>query len=163
VELASLVLLGCRLGSHGALSAAGARRAARASAAFHAGLSPRILACGGKAWSGVREADVLCAFLRNSGIPERALEAELWSHSTRQNAHFAAKILLPRGQRQIGLVTCDWHMARALRCFRGAGFEPVALPAPAPSLRGVPAFVRVAREGVSLVADSFITLGFWRV
>jgi uncharacterized SAM-binding protein YcdF (DUF218 family) len=139
------------------------RRATRAGEAFRAGLSPHILACGGKAWSGVREADALCAFLRESGLPESALEAELWSHSTRQNAHFAAQLLLPRGLRRVGLVTCDWHMARALRCFQGAGFEPVAVPAVAPRLRGFPALVRVARERASFAADSLITRGFSRV
>lgn len=126
-------------------------------------MSPRILACGGKAWSGVREADALCAFLIAAGVPESALEAELWSRSTRQNAHFAAKMLLPRGLRRIGLVTCDWHMARALRSFQGAGFEPVAVPAMAPSLHGVPGLVRVMRERLSMAVDHAVTLGFSRV
>jgi uncharacterized SAM-binding protein YcdF (DUF218 family) len=139
------------------------RRATRAADAFRAGLSPHILACGGKAWSGVREADALRAFLCESGIPETALEAERSSHSTRQNAHFAAQMLLPRGLRRIGLVTCDWHMARALRCFEGAGFEPVAVPAVAPRLRGFPALVRIARERASFAVDSLATRGFSRV
>jgi uncharacterized SAM-binding protein YcdF (DUF218 family) len=160
VELPSLVLLGCRLGWRGTLTAAGKRRAARAAEAFRAGLSPRIVACGGKAWSGVREADALCAFLIAAGVPESALEREVWSRSTRQNAHFAAKMLLPRGLRRIGLVTCDWHMARALRNFEGAGFEPVAVPAMAPILRGLPGIVRVVRERVSFVVDYAVTRGF---
>ena len=111
----------------------------------------------------MREADALCGFLRESGVPEGALEREEWSRSTRQNAHFAAKLLLPRGVRRIGLVTCDWHMARALRCFEGAGFEPVALPAPAPLLHGFPALVRVVRERLSFAVDNALTRGFSRV
>ena len=111
----------------------------------------------------MREADALCRFLRESGVPEIALEREVWSLSTRQNAHFAAKMLLPRGLRRVGLVTCDWHMARALRCFEAAGFEPVALPAPSPRLHGLPALVRVARERVSFAVDSALTRGFSRV
>jgi uncharacterized SAM-binding protein YcdF (DUF218 family) len=163
VELPSLVLLGCRLGKRGALSATAQRRAARAASAFREGLSPHILACGGKAWSGVREADALCRFLRESGVPEGALEREVWSRSTRQNAHFAAEMLLPRGVRRVGLVTCDWHMARALRCFEGAGFEPVALPAVAPLLHGLPALARVIRERVSFAVDGALTRGFSRM
>ena len=163
VELSSLVLLGCSLGRRGALSRTAKRRAARAAEAFRAGLSPHILACGGKAWSGVREADALAAFLLESGVPESALERELWSHSTRDNAHFAAQLLLPRGLRRIGLVTCDWHMARALRCFEGAGFEPVAVPAVAPRLRGFPGMVRAVRERVSFAVDNARTWGFSRV
>jgi uncharacterized SAM-binding protein YcdF (DUF218 family) len=163
VELSSLVLLGCRLGELGALSPTAERRAARAAEAFRAGLSPRILACGGKAWSGVRETDALCAFLARSGVPESALEREGWSRSTRQNAHHAAKLLLPRGLVRIGLVTSDWHMTRALRCFQGAGFDPVPLPAASPLLHGWPKLVRVVRERVSLAVDGALTLGFSRV
>ena len=163
MELPSLVLLGCRLGRRGELSQTAARRATRAAEAFRAGLSPHVLTCGGKAWSGVREADALATFLFESGVPEAALEREIWSHSTRENAHFAAQLLLPRGLRRIGLVTCDWHMARALRCFEGAGFEPVALPALAPRLRGASALLRAARERVSFAVDSARTRGFSRV
>jgi uncharacterized SAM-binding protein YcdF (DUF218 family) len=163
VELPSLVLLGCRLGSRGQLSVTATRRAVRAAEAFRAGLSGHILACGGKAWSGVRETDALCGFLLESGVPESALEREGWSRTTRQNAHFAAKMLLPRGIRRIGLVTCDWHMARALRCFEGAGFEPVAVPAMAPALHGLPALVRVVRERLSFAVDRAVTRGFARV
>jgi uncharacterized SAM-binding protein YcdF (DUF218 family) len=108
----------------------------------------------------VRETDALCAFLARSGIPESALEREIWSRSTRQNAHFAARILLPRGSRRIGLVTCDWHMARALQSFAGAGFDPVALPALAPRLHGVAALVRNVRERVSFAVDYAVTFGF---
>ena len=159
----SLILLGCRLGRRGALSRTAERRAARAAQAYREGLSPHVLTCGGKAWSGVREADALADFLIAAGVPEAALEREVWSHSTRENAHFAAKLLLPRGLRRIGLVTCDWHMPRALRCFEGAGFEPVALPAPAPPLRGLPAWLRVARERASFAVDRARTRGFSRV
>ncbi|HEX3776216.1 MAG TPA: YdcF family protein [Polyangiaceae bacterium] len=163
VELSSLVLLGCRLGRRGALSAAGRRRAARAAEAFRAGLGKQILACGGKSWSGVRETDALCAFLAEAGVPEAALEREPWSRSTQENAHFAAQILLPHGTRRIGLVTCDWHMPRALRNFEAAGFEPIAIPAPAPRLRGLPALVRIVRERVSFVVDYALSFGFTSV
>jgi uncharacterized SAM-binding protein YcdF (DUF218 family) len=163
VELSSLVLLGCRLGRRGALSPTGERRASRAADAFRAGLSPHILACGGKAWSGVRETDALCAFLAQAGVPESALEREGWSRSTRQNAHFAAKLLLPRGFERIGLVTSDWHMARALCCFRGAGFDAVPVPAVSPPLGGWRGVVRLARERASFVVDSAFTRGFSRV
>jgi len=163
VAFPSLVLLGCRLGNRGALSPTGVRRAARALEAFRVGLSPHILACGGKAWSGVRETDALCQFLAESGVPDGALEREVWSRTTRQNAHFAAKMLLPRGLRRVGLVTCDWHMARALCCFRGAGFDPSPLPAESPPVHGWPALSRAVREGLSFVVDSAITRGFLSV
>jgi len=163
VELEFLVLLGCRLRPFGALSAAGERRAARAAAAFHAGIGRRILACGGKIWSHVRETDALCAALSRAGVPEDALEREGLSRSTRQNARYAAKLLLPRGVRSIGLVTCDWHMPRALRCFEGAGFDPMPLPAIAPRLRGLRGLERAVRERLSFAVDRVVTCNFTSV
>jgi uncharacterized SAM-binding protein YcdF (DUF218 family) len=163
VELPVLVLLGCRLGRRGALSPTAERRAIRAAEAFRAGLGCRILACGGKAWSGVREADALCDFLSRAGVPSSALEAERWSHTTRENAHYAAKLLLPRGMQRVGVVTCDWHMDRALSCFRAAGFDPVPVPAVSPPVRPWRALVRAVREHASFVVDSAITLGFSRI
>ncbi|HEX3852844.1 MAG TPA: YdcF family protein [Polyangiaceae bacterium] len=163
VELMSLVLLGCRVTGPATLSPAATRRAMRAAHGFRAGQSPRILACGGKAWAGVREADALCAFLAAEGVPERALEREVWSRSTRQNAHYAAKLLLPRGVFRVGVVTCDWHMPRALSCFRGAGFDALPLPAISPQVSVAETLVRQTRERVNLVVDNFVTRGFSRV
>ena len=163
VELMSLVLLGCRVTGPATLSPAAARRARRAAHGFRAGLSEHILACGGKAWAGVREADALCAFLAGEGIPEQALEREVWSRSTRQNAHFAAKLLLPRGVFRVGVVTCDWHMPRALSCFRGAGFDAQPVPAISPQLSLAETLLRRTRERVSFNVDKLVTRGFSRV
>jgi uncharacterized SAM-binding protein YcdF (DUF218 family) len=135
----------------------------RAESALQAGLSQHILACGGKAWNGVRETDALCAFLLERGVPEMALERESNSWSTRENARFAARLLLPRGQRRIWLVTCDWHMPRALRCFEGAGFQAEPLPALSPPIPIRAALLRAARERVSLALDALATRGFSRV
>ncbi|MET0791039.1 MAG: YdcF family protein [Polyangiaceae bacterium] len=159
----SLVLLGCRVVGPAALSATSARRADRALQAFRSGVSGHLLACGGKAWNGVREADALCAYLIERGMPEQALERELWSHSTRQNAHFAARLLLPRGLRRIGLVTCDWHMQRALKSFVGAGFEVEAMPAVTPAVALGDEWKRAVRERLALAVDSLVTRGFSRV
>ncbi len=132
----------------------------RAAEAFHSGLTRHILACGGKAWGGVRESDALCAFLIERGVPPSALERESKSHSTRQNAHYAAQLLLPRGERRVWLVTCDFHMPRALRCFERAGFLPEPLPASSPPIALGAELVRGARERVGLALDSLVTRFF---
>jgi len=163
VEPISLVLLGCRVTGPAALSAPARRRAERAAEAFQSGLTEHILACGGKAWRGVREADALCAYLAQRGVSETALEREVWSRSTRQNAHYAARLLLPRGQYRIALVTCDWHMPRALRCFRGAGFDAQPFPAISPPVRRLRRLLRAARERLALSLDAGLTRGFSRV
>ncbi len=158
-----MVLLGCRLRPFGALSAAGERRVARAAAAYREGAAPRILACGGKIWTRVRETDALCAALIRAGVPEASLEREGFSRSTRQNARYAAKLLLPRGIRRIGVVTCDWHMPRALRCFEGAGFEATPVPALAPRLHGLRGLERTVRERISFAVDRAVTRNFTSV
>ncbi len=158
-----LVLLGCRVAGPAALSPPARRRALRAASALQAGLTQRILACGGKAWNGVRETDALCAFLIEHGVPAQALERESTSHSTRQNAHYAAQLLLPRGLSRVWLVTCDWHMPRALRCFEGAGFQAEPLPALSPPIALGADLWRGARERVCLALDSLLTRGFSRI
>jgi len=163
VELLSLVLLGCRVVGPAALSPTSARRAERALRAFREGISEHVLTCGGKAWRGVREADALGAYLVERGVPAHAIERELWSRSTRQNARFAAQLLLPRGVRKIGLVTCDWHMARAIRSFEGAGFEVEPLPAFTPAVTVAAELKRELRERVALAVDALVTRGFSRV
>ncbi|HEX7453720.1 MAG TPA: YdcF family protein, partial [Polyangiaceae bacterium] len=97
------------------------------------------------------------------GIPERALEREGWSRSTRQNAHFAAKLLLPRGVFRVGVVTCDWHMPRALSCFRGAGFDAQPVPAISPQVSVAATLLRQTREQVTFHLDKLVTRGFSRV
>ena len=159
----SLVLLGCRVVGPAALSPPARRRALRAAEALHSGLTHQILACGGKAWDGVRESDAMCAFLLEQGVPESALVRESSSHSTRENAHFAAELLLPRGVRRVWLVTCDWHMSRALHCFEGAGFRAEPLPALSPPIPLGAGFVRGARERLCLALDALATRGFSRV
>lgn len=163
VELTCLVLLGCRVVGPRALSAPAQRRAERAARAFEAGLVRHILACGGKTWGSVREADALCAYLAKRGIPEHALERELWSHSTRENAHYAAQLLQPRGIRRVALVTCDWHMPRALRCFRRAGFETEPVPAISPQANFRERCWRALRERLSLTLDQLATRDFSRL
>jgi uncharacterized SAM-binding protein YcdF (DUF218 family) len=163
VELMSIVLLGCRVNGPATLSPPAARRAERAAEALRAGLGDRILTCGGKTWRGVREADALCAFLIGIGVPERALEREVWSHSTRENARYAAKLLLPRGLFRVRVVTCDWHMRRALSCFRGAGFDAQPLPATAPPMSVAQTLRRDVRERACFAVDHFMTRGFSRV
>lgn len=163
VEPMSLVLLGCRVVGPAALSPPAQRRALRAAEALQSGLTQHILACGGKAWNGVRECDALCAFLLERGAAESALERESHSLSTRQNAHYAARLLLPRGISRVWLVTCDWHMPRALRCFAGAGFRAEPLPALSPPIALGATWLRAGRERACLWLDTLATRGFSRV
>ncbi len=163
MEPITLVLLGCRVLGPATLSPTSARRAERALQAYRDGEASQILACGGKSWDTVREADALCAYLVARGVPYDALEQELSSRSTRQNARFAARLLLPRGIQRIALVTCDFHMDRAVACFRGAGFDPLPMPAISPPLSVKDRLQRGVREQVSGLIDRVVTRGFSKV
>ena len=61
-------------------------------------------------------------------MPPTAVIEELCSLSTHENAVFSAAILARLGVRRAAVVTCPWHMARALAGFRAAGVDVIALP-----------------------------------
>lgn len=151
-----IVVLGCRVLASGEPSAAARRRAEAAALAFHRGVAPRVLTSGGRRWSGRVEARVLASELSKGGVPEAAIDEELWSLTTYENAIFSAAWLSRRYERpRVALVTCSWHMPRALRCFWGAGLDAVAVPAEAPSAGLV---VRATRGTAERVRTSFDAL-----
>jgi len=75
-------------------------------------------------------AEEMKRFLTAYGVPEGSVSVETRSTSTRENALFVKPLLdrLPRGR--IVLLTSDYHMYRAARCFRGAGIEVITRPIP---------------------------------
>ncbi|MCS6899436.1 MAG: YdcF family protein [Myxococcales bacterium] len=126
--LEALVVLGCRVGPRGKLVGALRRRVQRAYEAYCQKLAPLVLACGGRRWDGHAEAWVMRAALLDYGIPSEALHVDLCSLTTYENARQAARLLATRGAQRVGLVTCDWHMPRAMLLFRRAGLDPHPLP-----------------------------------
>ena len=83
--------------------------------------------------SGGRQGDrVMAEIMRDALVEEGVPREKIWlegdSDSTQENAEFSAKLLLPRGIRKIVLVTEAYHMLRAERYFRKAGFEVEASP-----------------------------------
>ena len=83
--------------------------------------------------SGGRQGDrVMAEIMRDTlvaeGVPRESIWLERESDSTRENAAFSAKLLLPRGIRRIVLVTEAYHMRRAERDFRNAGFDVEPAP-----------------------------------
>jgi uncharacterized SAM-binding protein YcdF (DUF218 family) len=127
----AVCVLGCRAGSPTL-----ARRARAAAATYHLGNAGLIVACGGRAWEGLVEADALARMLEEGGVPAQAIVRERLSLDTRDNARFAAALLERRGIRRVVVVTCTWHLPRAARAFRAAGLEVegVGVDPPGPSL-----------------------------
>ena len=124
-------VLGCRAGSPTL-----ARRARAAAETYRLRSASLVVACGGRAWDGLVEADELARMLEEGGVPPASVVRERCSLDTRDNARFAAALLERRGIGRVVLVTCTWHLARAERAFRAAGLEVegVGVDPPAPSL-----------------------------
>jgi uncharacterized SAM-binding protein YcdF (DUF218 family) len=150
---AAIVVLGCRVRldtdarlSPGAL----ARRVEMGALTYHRRADARtvIVVSGGRRWGDDVEADAMARELALRGVPEGAIVRERCSLSTRDNARFTAEVLGRRGAHRVVLVTCPWHMARAVVLFSRAGVdvEPVA----ATGVR-VPWTSRIWRWGVERV------------
>lgn len=147
-----LVVLGCRV-QGGQLSQAALRRVERAARAYREDGSALVVASGGKAWQGSRECEVFAEGLVARGVPAEHVLQERESLTTRGNARGVAELLRDKAPRRVGIVTCDWHMPRALRLFRRVGFDPVPVPATSPTRSLHVTAARSLRERVSLALD----------
>jgi uncharacterized SAM-binding protein YcdF (DUF218 family) len=127
------------------LSPAASRRVLRAAAAYRKFSPAIVIASGGRRWHGVSEADALARALTDALVPEEAIVRELCSLTTLENACYSAEILRASRVRRTGVVTCDWHMDRALAAFDRVGIDAIALPAVAP-LGGASRLARNAAE-----------------
>jgi uncharacterized SAM-binding protein YcdF (DUF218 family) len=118
---------------------------------------PVIVVSGGG--SRITVASSMREFLLSQGVPSSAVRVEDRSRSTRENAENVVKMLERMPGRKV-LLTSDYHMYRALRCFRKAGLEVAARPVPdafkrSGSLRGRwPAFL-------DLIAESMRIFYYW--
>jgi uncharacterized SAM-binding protein YcdF (DUF218 family) len=124
----AIVLLGCRIGPSGRPMLAATRRAETAARAYREGVASVIIVSGGRRWGAHAEATALTDELVRQGVPEAAITAELCSLSTHENAVFSAAILRRLGARTAAVVTCWWHVPRALENFRAAGVDAVGIP-----------------------------------
>lgn len=146
VQFDALVLLGCRVQSAARLSAPAQRRAERAALAYRE-FAPRwVIASGGRRWNGVYEADALAHTLIALGVDEHALIRERESLTTRENAHYSARLLRERGATSVAVITCDWHLARALACFEREGIRATGIPAISPPVSPLAGRLRALRE-----------------
>src|SRR6478735_7647550 len=131
VPFDALIVLGCRVAG-GSLSHASLRRVERAAQAYAEEGAAWVIASGGKAWDGYQECEVFAEGLLARGVPPERLLQERTSLTTRGNAQGVAPLLREHGATRLGVVTCDWHLPRALSLFRRLGLRPVGVPAPSP-------------------------------
>jgi uncharacterized SAM-binding protein YcdF (DUF218 family) len=84
---------------------------------------PAVVASGGRRWKGLVEADVMARELALRGVPASAIARERSSLSTGGNARFTARLLAEGGVTRAVVVTCAWHVPRAVALFRRAGIR----------------------------------------
>lgn len=124
------MVLGCRIAPSGRPGPAAIRRARAAAAAYLDGAAETIVVSGGRRWGAHIEARAMRGVIAEAGVPAGAIVEELWSLSTVENALFSAAILRRIGARTAAIVTCPWHMRRALADFHAAGVDAIAMPTP---------------------------------
>jgi uncharacterized SAM-binding protein YcdF (DUF218 family) len=131
--LQAIVVLGCRaaLDHTGRLAPGALARRVEMGARTYLGCADAgtvIVVSGGRRWGAYVEADAMARDLARHGVPESAIVRERCSLSTRENARFTADVLARRSIGRAALVTCPWHMDRAVTCFARLGLvvEPVA-------------------------------------
>jgi uncharacterized SAM-binding protein YcdF (DUF218 family) len=68
-------------------------------------------------------ADALAAL----GVPAGVIVRERASLTTRDNARFTAASCARRQIARVSIVTCGWHLPRAIMCFQAEGLEVARL------------------------------------
>src|ERR1035437_3032543 len=97
-------------------------RCRRAAWLYREGWGMPVVTSGGRQGDRVM-AEIMRDALVAEGVPPESIWLEGESDSTRENAAFSAKLLLPRGIRRIVLVTEAYHMWRGGRYFRAGGVD----------------------------------------
>ncbi len=131
VALEVLAVLGCRLAEGSQVRGALLRRLERSLVEHATSKVSLIIVSGGTEWDGVAEATAMSNWLVARGVPELAILRESRSTNTFENARYVVACLKERGLfgERLGLITCDWHMPRALRAFAHHGVNAELLPA----------------------------------
>jgi uncharacterized SAM-binding protein YcdF (DUF218 family) len=88
-----------------------------------------VVCSGGRRWADGVEADAMARELVRAGVPEGAVVRERCSLSTRDNARYTAAVLARRGLRRATVVTCSWHLPRAVAFFADEGLAVEAVAA----------------------------------
>lgn len=149
----AIVVLGCRVHAGGSLRGALARRVDRAAGAYHDGRAPRVLVSGGRVWGDAVEADAMAQALEARGVPAPHIVRERCSMSTKDNARFAARLLGRLRLERVVVVTCPWHLARALLLFRREGVSAEGLGAEPGDASALQRLYRATRERVCMRLD----------
>lgn len=127
-EPQAVVVLGCRVQS-GVPGPALQRRLIEAVKLYEQNLGLPVVMSGGRKWEEKTESEAMAAWWREHRGTREDLYEENESLTTRQNAHYVARMSRTHDWKRILLVTCDFHMARASQLFEAEGISVIAQPA----------------------------------
>lgn len=115
--------------SRGAVLPVGSRehslRALEAARVYRVLDRPWVVVTGSQGPEGSTEAVYMRKSLMLLGVPADRVVEEGKSRNTHDHTLYVPPLLIERGVKQFVLVTSRQHMARSLRAFRAAGFDPV--------------------------------------
>lgn len=127
-----IIVLGAAQEPDGSPGPAITRRVRLAARLHTTGAAPALLMSGGITRVEEPEAMTMRRAALEAGVPPEAIFLERQSQRTFENAIECRALMAAEGWQQALLVTDDFHMPRALMCFRGLGVavqaEPVRNP-----------------------------------
>lgn len=126
----AIVVLGARIRPDGLPGPAAGRRVVQAVQLFEQGLAPVVVPSGGRRWHGHMEAISMLRMLQRLGVPKSAIVVEPFALSTLENAYFSTRLARLRRWRRLTVVTCPWHMPRAMANFEACGVDVLPRPTP---------------------------------
>ncbi len=124
----AVVILGCRVRA-GVPGPALERRLREAATLYERDLELPLVMSGGRKWEGKTESAAMAAWWRERRGAREIIYEENSSLTTRQNAHYVARLSKAHGWQRILLVTCDFHTKRAVQLFTAEGMSVIAQPA----------------------------------
>ncbi len=124
------VVLGARVHGDGTPSPALIDRVRVGVSLLEQGRATRLLLSGGTPDARAAEAVTMARLATERGAREEQLALENESRSTFENAARCAEWLAARGENEILLVSCDFHLARATAHFRRRGITVWPVPSP---------------------------------
>ena len=154
LEPAAIFVLGGRVAPGGRATPLLSRRIDAAVEAAHRWSSALVVACGGRAWDGAVEADVIARGLVDRSVDASRIARDRVSMTTLENLREASHIARSRGRfGTFAVVTCDWHLPRALAVARVLGLDAIGVPARAATASFTTRALRLLHETIALRLD----------
>ena len=131
-------------------------------ALYKRGLSDVVVVTGG-AQPGDRatEASTSAAYLKQNGVPEKALLREVRGHDSWESLASAANFLRQRGRKRVLLVSDPFHSARVAAMADELGLDAYVSPTRTSPIGGAEEIRHLGRESVAMAAGRVV--GFRRL